>query len=51
MAACVFSAPGPMTESRWGFEVDALQFKIRHDLGHAFVEWRGWTRLDHAATP
>lgn len=43
--------PGPMTESRWGFEVDALQFKIRHDLGHAFVEWRGWTRLDHAATP
>lgn len=41
--------PGPMTESRWGFEIDALQFKIRHDLGHAFVEWRGWTRLDHAA--
>ncbi|WP_273281112.1 HK97 family phage prohead protease [Pseudooceanicola atlanticus] len=39
--------PGPMTESRWGFEVDAIQFKIRLDLALAFLEWRGWTRLDH----
>jgi hypothetical protein len=42
-------APGPMTESRWGFEVDAVQFKIRLDIGFAFVEWRSWTRLDHSA--
>ena len=39
--------PGPYTESRWGFEVDAIQFKIRLDLALAFLEWRGWTRLDH----
>jgi hypothetical protein len=37
-----------MTESRWGFEVDAVQFKIRLDLALGFVEWRSWTRLDHA---
>jgi hypothetical protein len=42
-------APGPYTESRWGFEVDALQLKIRTDLGFGFVEWRSWTRLDHTA--
>lgn len=41
-------AGGPMTESRWGFEVDALQFKIRLDLGFGWVEWRSWTRMDHA---
>lgn len=40
---------GPMTESRWGFEVDALQFKIRLDLGFGWTEWRSWTRLDHTA--
>lgn len=42
--------PGPSIESRWGFEVDAVQFKIRQDVGFGFSEWRGWTRLDHAAT-
>lgn len=41
---------GPHTESRWGFEVDAVQFKIRQDIGHGWTEWRSWTRLDHAAT-
>jgi hypothetical protein len=40
-------APGPATESRWGFEVDAVQFKIRLDIGFGWVEWRSWTRLDH----
>lgn len=40
-------APGPQTESRWGFEVDAVQFKIRLDTGFGWVEWRSWTRLDH----
>jgi hypothetical protein len=42
-------APGPYTESRWGFEVDALQVKIRLDVGFGWVEWRSWTRLDHTA--
>jgi hypothetical protein len=40
-------APGPATELRWGFEVDAVQFKIRLDIGFGWVEWRSWTRLDH----
>ena len=39
---------GPFVESRWGFEVDAVQFKIRLDIGFAFIEYRSWTRLDHA---
>ena len=42
-------APGPQTESRWGFEVDAVQFKIRLDFGLGWLEWRSWTRLDHGA--
>lgn len=41
---------GPHTEARWGFEVDAVQFKIRQDIGHGWTEWRSWTRLDHAAS-
>jgi hypothetical protein len=40
---------GPFTESRWGFEIDAVQFKIRLDIGFAFIEHRSWTRLDHGA--
>jgi hypothetical protein len=41
--------PGPQTEGRWGFEVDAVQYKIRLDFGLGWLEWRSWTRLDHAA--
>lgn len=41
--------PGPVTESRWGFTVDAIEFKIRLDIGFGAVEWRSWTRLDHGA--
>lgn len=41
-------APGPTTESRWGFEVDAVQFKIRLDVGFGWLDWKSWTRLDHA---
>ena len=41
-------APGPYTELRWGFEIDAVQFKIRLDIGLGWVEWRSWTRLDHS---
>jgi hypothetical protein len=40
-------SPGPMTESRWGFEIDALQFKIRLDAAFGWTEYRSWTRLDH----
>ncbi len=42
-------AGGPMTESRWGFEKDAVEFKIRNDLGFGWLDWRSWTRLDHEA--
>lgn len=40
-------APGPYVESRWGWEVDALQFKIRYDFGFGWLDWRSWTRMDH----
>jgi hypothetical protein len=39
---------GPYTESWWGFEVDALQVKIRFDVGVGAIECRSWTRLDHS---
>jgi hypothetical protein len=42
-------APAPYVESRWAFEYDALQVKIRLDIGFGWLEWRSWTRLDHAA--
>lgn len=38
---------GPYSESRWGWDRDALEVKIRLDLGHGWTEWRSWTRLDH----
>ena len=41
-------APGPQTESRWGWSVDAVEVKIRLDFGLGWIEWRSWTRLDHA---
>lgn len=48
--ASLAGAPGPHTESRWGFTTDAVEFKIRLDLGFGWPEWRSWTRLDHAAS-
>ncbi len=38
----------PHTESKVGFEIDGVKFKIRHDHGLGWLEWRSWTRLDHA---
>ena len=35
-------APGPQVESRAGFEVDGVQFKVRLDYGAGFTDWRGW---------
>jgi hypothetical protein len=46
--ASLAGEPGPFTDSRWGWEVDALEFKVREDLGFGWPEWRFWTRLDHA---
>lgn len=43
-------APGPVTESRWGFDTDAYEVKIRLDLGFGWLDWRSWTRLDHEAS-
>lgn len=34
-------AEGPMTETRVGFEVDGLEFKVRIDFGAAAIDWRG----------
>jgi hypothetical protein len=39
----------PFTDSRINFDTDAVQFKIRHPFGLGWLEWRSWTRLDHAA--
>ncbi|SIS71530.1 hypothetical protein [Paracoccus saliphilus] len=38
----------PFTDSRVNFDTDAVQFKIRHPFGLGWMEWRSWTRLDHA---
>ena len=35
-------AEGPQTESRTGWEVDGVEYKVRLDFGAAFVDWRGW---------
>lgn len=37
-------APGPQVESRVGFEVDAVQFRLRLDWGGGWTDWRGWHR-------
>lgn len=38
----------PFVEARQNFDTDNLEFKIRHDFGLGWLEWRSWTRLDHA---
>ena len=32
----------PYTESREGFDVDGVEFKIRHDFGTRPIDWRGF---------
>jgi ATP-dependent Clp endopeptidase proteolytic subunit ClpP len=32
---------GPYTETKWGFEVDGVALKVRHDFGAGFVDFRG----------
>lgn len=38
------SAPGPQIETRNGFDVDGVEFRVRMDFGAGFVDWRGWYR-------
>ncbi|PCH70213.1 MAG: peptidase U35 [Rhodobacteraceae bacterium] len=33
---------GPQVETRAGFEVDGIEFKVRLDFGAAFLDWRSW---------
>lgn len=33
---------GPQIETRAGFEVDGMEFKVRLDFGAAFLDHRGW---------
>lgn len=33
---------GPQIETRAGFEVDGMEFKVRLDFGAAFLDWRSW---------
>ncbi len=37
----------PQTDSEVGFRIDGVEFKIRHDHGLGWLEWRSWTRLTH----
>ncbi|MBQ4824152.1 Mu-like prophage major head subunit gpT family protein [Leisingera sp. HS039] len=39
---------GPQIETRAGFEVDGMEFKIRLDFGAAFLDWRSWLVNDGA---
>ena len=42
------SSPGPQIETRAGFTVDGLEFKVRLDFGAGWVEHRGWWHSGHA---
>lgn len=33
---------GPQIDTRAGFEIDGMEFKVRLDYGAAFLDWRGW---------
>lgn len=35
---------GPYIETKWGFEVDGVALKVRHDFGAGFVDFRGSVR-------
>jgi ATP-dependent protease ClpP protease subunit len=32
---------GPYIETKWGFEVDGMSLKVRHDFGAGYVDFRG----------
>lgn len=39
---------GPFTDTREGFDVDGVEFKIRHDFGAGWVDFRGAQKDDGA---
>lgn len=39
---------GPQIETKQGFEIDGMAFKVRLDFGAAFLEHRGWFRNNGA---
>lgn len=39
---------GPYTETKWGFEVDGMSLKVRHDFGAGFVDFRGTVKCTGA---
>lgn len=41
-------APGPQVETRVGFEVDGVKFKIRLDFGAGWLDFRGWQKNEGA---
>lgn len=38
-------APGPQLETRAGFEVDGVEYKVRLDFGAGWIDHRGWYRV------
>lgn len=39
----------PFTETRTGFDVDGIEFKVRHDFGAGWVDHRGWYKNNGVA--
>lgn len=39
-------APGPQLETKVGFEVDGILFKVRLDFGGGWIDYRGWHRVN-----
>lgn len=39
---------GPYIETKWGFEVDGVSLKVRHDFNAGFVDFRGSTKCTGA---
>lgn len=37
-------AAGPQIDTRTGFEVDGIEFKVRLDFGAGWIDYRGWQR-------
>lgn len=40
---------GPYIETKWGYEVDGMSLKVRHDFGAGFVDFRGTVKGTGAA--
>lgn len=40
---------GPVLETDWGFNIDGMTLKVRHDFGAGFVDFRGTAKCTGAA--